>query len=414
MVIALVGTRIQGVAIYWDVYSRTDEVLWLAIVGLVQVIPVFLLALPAGYLADRFDRKKVLIVGLTGTSLTSLGLACLSLFDVGVGWMLALLMLDAALHSITWPARTALAPQLVPADMFANAMTWRSMGFQVSAVVGPAVGGLVLIVSVPGAYVISALSTAVFAATILPLRCRYAQPSVHRSSSWSQSVHSMLDGVRFVLRKRILLAVIALDMFAVLFGGCVYLLPIFTKHILKVGEVGYGWLNAAPAVGALLTALVIAHMPPMRKAGRALLLAVAGFGVATIVFGLSRSFWLSWAMLFMTGVFDNVSVVVRHTLVQLLTPDPMRGRVSAVNSIFISSSNELGGFESGTVAHWFGPVVSVVSGGVGTLLVVAAAAVVSPTLRRFGALHDARPDEQEGPEREALEIEVSEDVLGDS
>jgi len=179
----------------------------------------------------------------------------------------------------------------------------------------------------------------------------------------------------------------------VLLGGAVYLLPVYARDVLAAGEQGLGWLRAAPALGSLAMALVLAHLPPMRRAGRNLLFAVAGFGLATVVFGFSRSFWLAWAMLFMTGLFDNVSVVVRHTLQQLLTPDDMRGRVSAVTSIFIGSSNELGGFESGLVAQYFGPVISVVSGGLGSLLVVAAMAAGSPRLRKFGALHEVAPAE---------------------
>ena len=394
MSVALIGTRVQTTAIYWDIFARTEQALSLGIVGLVQVIPVFALALPAGYLADRFNRKRVMMIGLLGTSLTSIGLAWLSMRQLDVTLIYAVLALDAAIHSLTWPARSAILPQLVPDDTFANAITWRSMSFQMSSVAGPALGGVVLLVSVSGAYVISAVSTLIFAIMLLFVRCEYAQQTTDRAANWRQFASSMFDGIRFVWHKRILLAVIGLDMFAVLFGGCIYLLPIFAKKILKVSEVEYGYLLAAPAIGAMVTALLIAHLPPIQRAGRTLLLAVVGFGLATIVFGLSQSFLLSWAMLCLTGACDNVSVVIRHTLVQLLTPDQMRGRVSAVNTIFISTSNELGGFESGTVAHFFGPVVSVVSGGIGTLVVVAAAAFGSRTLRRFGPLAGAEPEER--------------------
>jgi len=183
----------------------------------------------------------------------------------------------------------------------------------------------------------------------------------------------------------------SLDMFAVLLGGAVYLLPLFAKDILHVGPEGFGWLRAAPAAGALCMAISLAYLPPMKHAGRNLLLTVAGFGVATIVFGISQSFWLSFAMLFLTGVFDNISMVIRHTLVQLTTPDEMRGRVSAVNGVFVSASNELGGMESGLVAHWFGPVISVVSGGIGTLLVVGTTAAASAKLRGVGVLNEVKP-----------------------
>jgi MFS family permease len=204
------------------------------------------------------------------------------------------------------------------------------------------------------------------------------------------TLSTLFDGIHYLRRTRVLLAIISLDMFAVLLGGAVYLLPVFAEDVLNVGATGLGYLHAAPAVGALLMALVLAHLPPLGKAGRALLLSVAGFGVATIIFGLSSNLHLSLAMLFLTGAFDQVSMVVRHTMVQLTTPDAMRGRVSAVNGVFVSASNELGGFESGLVAHWFGPIISVVSGGIGTLIVVGITAWVAPQLRRFGSLGEIR------------------------
>ena len=214
------------------------------------------------------------------------------------------------------------------------------------------------------------------------------------------------EGLAFVWNRKLLLGAISLDLFAVLFGGAVFLLPIFAVDVLHVGETGLGYLRAAPAAGALVTALTLAYLPPMRRAGRTLLVAIAGFGLVTIVFGLSKSFWLSMAMLALTGVFDNVSVVVRHTLVQLATPDAMRGRVSAVNAVFIGSSNELGGVESGSVAQLFGPVFSVVSGGVGTVLVVLLWAGFFPKLRDLRSLADAGATE-DGETEAALEAAAS-------
>ncbi|HZZ44106.1 MAG TPA: MFS transporter, partial [Tepidisphaeraceae bacterium] len=202
---------------------------------------------------------------------------------------------------------------------------------------------------------------------------------------------SLIAGIHFVFARPLLLATMTMDLFAVLLGGAVYLLPVFARDILHVGSFGYGLMRSAPAVGAFTMAMIVAHMPPMKKAGRNLLLSVIGFGAATIVFGLSRNFYLSLAMLALTGAFDNISVVVRHTLVQLLTPDEMRGRVSAVNQVFIGSSNELGGFESGTTAAWLGTVPSVVLGGIGTILVVLTIAWKWPQVRSFGSLHDAKP-----------------------
>jgi hypothetical protein len=242
---------------------------------------------------------------------------------------------------------------------------------------------------VPLAYVLSAAGSLVFIVLLNRLDLGIISGPTGRATS----LQALLAGIRFVWQARLLLAIISLDLFAVLLGGAVYLLPIYAQDILQVGATGFGWLQAAPAVGAFCTALVLSYVPPMKHAGRNLLLAVAGFGAATIIFGVSTSFWLSLCMLFLTGVFDNVSVVIRHTLVQLLTPDPMRGRVSAVNMVFIGASNELGGLESGLVAHWFGAVFSVVSGGIGTLIVVALSALWSPQLRAFGPLNEAKPIE---------------------
>jgi MFS family permease len=210
------------------------------------------------------------------------------------------------------------------------------------------------------------------------------------------SLQSLAAGVKFVWNTKIVLAAMTLDLFAVFFGGSIALLPVFRKDILRVGEIEFGWLRAAPAIGAFAAAMLIAHMPPMKRAGRSMLWAVAGFGLATIVFGLSKSFWLSFAMLAVTGALDNISVVVRHTLVQALPPDAMRGRVAAVNGVFIGASNELGGLESGLTAAWWGPVASVVFGGVMTVVVVAAVAWLWPQIRKFGSLKDARPMEPDG------------------
>jgi MFS family permease len=381
-----IGTGAQGIAIGWEMYQRTNQPLALGLVGLAQAVPMIAMSLPAGYLADRFDRKKLLIASLLGASLLSVALAVLSATRGPTLLMYLLLFLDSAVLTLGRPARTALLPLLVPREIFANAVAWRTSMQQIAAVTGPALGGLILAHSLPAVYLVSAGSTLLFALFL----SRMVVPRGETAAT-SASLESLLAGVRFVFSQRLILATISLDLFAVLFGGAVYLLPIYARDILQVGETGLGSLRAAPAAGAFCTAILLAHLPPMQSAGRNLLLAVAGFGVATILFGLSRSFWLSLAMLFLTGAFDNVSVVVRHTLLQLLTPDAMRGRVSAVNAVFIGSSNELGGFESGLVAEIFSPTISVVSGGIGTLIVVGVMAARSRELREFGALRDARP-----------------------
>jgi predicted MFS family arabinose efflux permease len=246
---------------------------------------------------------------------------------------------------------------------------------------GPALGGLIVAWNVPAAYVITAASSLVYLLMVMRLKL----PPEQKTASGA-SFQSLVAGMQFVWNTRIIFTIISLDMFAVLLGGAVYLLPIFAEDILQVGAEGFGWLRAAPAVGAFVLGVAMVYLPPMQRAGRTLLWCVALFGVATIIFGLSRNFWLSFAMLALTGAFDNVSMVVRQTLVQTLTPDEMRGRVSAVNSIFIGASNELGGLESGLVAHWFGPIFSAVSGGIGTILVVLGAAFLSPELRNYGPL----------------------------
>jgi len=394
--IVRIGTSAQTLAIGWEMYTRTDEPLALGLVGLVQAIPMLLLTLPAGYLADVFDRRRLMVIGMLMTSATSVALAAFSYYRGSIELMYLLLLLDSAALRLTWPASASLLPLIVPGETFENAMKWRTSLGQISNMIGPAVGGVIIMWSIPTAYLLSAAATIVQIFVLLSIDVPDAPRAVR-----GRMVRQVAQGVAFVWRKKVLLGAISLDLFGVLLGGAVYLLPIFARDIIDLDAAGVlpeqalGWLRAAPAAGALVMALILTHAPPFRKAGRTMLLAVAGFGVATIVFGFSRNLWLSMAMLALTGAFDNVSVVVRHILVQLATPNEMRGRVSAVNAMFISSSNELGGFESGTVAHLFGPIVSVVSGGIGTLAVVGAWAGLFPDLRKVGRLgvEDAEADD---------------------
>jgi MFS family permease len=274
----------------------------------------------------------------------------------------------------------------VPAEDITSAVTWNSSGWQLASVAGPALGGLLIAeAGRPAfAYLLAACGALASAGLVTAIR-----PHAPPRRGEPPSLASLLAGARFIARTKLILATITLDLFAVLLGGATALLPAFAKDILGVGPVGLGWLQAAPSLGALAMAFTLAHRPPLRRAGRALLWAVAGFGAATIVFGLSQNAVLSFAMLALTGAFDNVSIVVRGTLVQVLTPDSMRGRVSAVNAVFIGSSNELGAFESGITAEWFGPVVSVVGGGLGTLLVVVAVMLKWPEVLRLGPLRPA-------------------------
>jgi MFS family permease len=355
----------------------------LGLVGLVLALPVLLLALPAGQAADHFSRKRIVLVTQVMLGLASIGLATVSLTRGPVHLIYACVAVAGVGNAFSFPARWALLPQLVSPKDFNNAVTWRSSAWQVAAAIGPALGGVVLALrrGATPAYLLDVAVCILVIGVILPLGGR---PQTRPTEPWS--MHSLLAGVRFVLRTELILATITLDLFAVLLGGATTLLPIYAKDILMVGPTGLGWLRAAPSVGALSMAVFLAHRPPLRRAGRALLWAVAGFGLATIIFGLSQNFVLSLAMLFLTGAFDNISVVVRATLVQVLTPDEMRGRVSAVNSIFIGLSNELGGFESGIVARFLGPAVSVVVGGVGSLLVVFGVAAIWPQVARLGSL----------------------------
>jgi len=401
-IISIVGSQMLSAAIGWEIYDRTRSSLALGWVAGIQFVPLVVLALPGGQLADVFDRRRIVALASLVAAAASLGLAWLSYRTGLIPLMYATLLLNAAAQTLGRPAKYALLPSIVAPSAFSNAVTWNSSFFQLSAMVGPALAGLAIRLSPRLPYALDAICGLIFALIMATLpRPRFAPESPAKATESESKLQSLLAGIRFVWKTKIILATLSLDLFAVLLGGAVYLLPAFAKDILKVDSIHFGLLRAAEAVGACTMAMLIAHLPPMKKAGRSMLLAVAGFGVATIIFGLSHNFWLSFATLFFIGAFDNISVVVRHTLVQVLTPDAMRGRVSAVNNIFIGSSNELGGFESGVTADWWGPVVSVVFGGCGTIAVVLATAGIFPGLRKFGSLQDARPVELSG--------EISED-----
>ncbi len=378
---AMAGSRIQSVAVGWEVYVRTGDALALGYVGLVQALPTMVFALFAGYIADRFPRPRVLMLGESVRAVAALSLLAISLSDAPVQWMYLPLALDATANILGRPARAAMVSKLVPLDVLPNAVTWNTSMVQIASVAGPAIGGLLLLLGSPVAFALNAMGALVYIFMI-----RHAKLPNTSNPDAQFSFTTLLGGLKFVWKERILLVLMSLDLFAVLLGGAVYLLPIYAKDILKVGEIGFGTLRAAPAIGALCMVFLIAYLPPIKRAGWTMTWCVAAFGVATIIFGLTTNFSLAFAMLFLTGAFDNVSMVIRGTVEQLRTPDAMRGRVSAVNSVFIGASNELGGFESGLVANLFGPVASVVSGGIGTLIVVALAWVMSPQLRELKTL----------------------------
>ena len=377
-VISSLGNQMLSLAIGWELWLRTRSELALGLVGLVQVIPVILLSLPAGHVADHYNRKRIVLVTQSLLATCSLALAVLSAVQGPLVLVYLCLLGIGIARSFNDPAASTLLPQTVPPELFTSAATWNSSAWQLSAIVGPALaGGVVALINrVDVVYLADAAAALTFLVLLLLIKGR--QLALSRSAA---TLESFSEGFRFIRRTKVILAALTLDMFAVLFGGAVTLLPVYATDILHVGATGLGLMRAAPSAGALLMAVTIAHMPPFRRAGRTLLVAVSGFGLATIIFGLSTTFWLSLLMLFLLGALDNISVVIRATLILTRTPDDMRGRTSAVNSIFIGASNELGGFESGAAAALFGPVISVAGGGIGTLLVVAAVAKIWPEMR---------------------------------
>jgi MFS family permease len=389
VVVSNIGLQMQATAIGWELYDRTHSAYALGFVGLVALIPLLALALPAGHIIDTHDRRRILMASLAIFTASSIGLAIVSQTRGPLAALYGCVLLTGVARAFHTPARNALLPWLVPADALANAVTWNSGGWQLASVVGPAVGGA-LIAARGGAvavYVCAAVCTLVF----LILAAAIRQRSSERLGG-EMTVSALVAGVRFVARSKLLLPIITLDLFAVLLGGATTLLPIYAKDILHVGPAGLGWLDAAPSIGAVLMAVALASFPPMRRAGRTLLWAVFGFGAGTLIFGVSQSFALSLVMLVVIGGADMVSVVIRNTIAPLVTPDAMRGRVGSITGLFIGTSNLLGGFESGAVAGAFGPVFSVVSGAIGTVIVVVAVAWYWPTVRRLGTLASVEPE----------------------
>jgi MFS family permease len=384
----MVGIQMQTAAVGWQIYERLGSKLALGYVGLVQVLPILFLFLPAGHVADHCNRKKIIVSGQGVFLACSLGLAALSFWQGPPGLIYALLFSLAVARAFIMPALGALLPTIIPKEIWANAATWNSSLFELTGLVGPALAGILIAAS--GGATAVFLTAAACSATGLVM-FSLLSPAQTMEPPKATTLFDVMGGLRFVFGTRLLLAAVSLDMFAVLLGGATALLPVVAKDILHVGPQGFGWLRAAPSVGAISMAFVTAHLPPWRRSGRVLLWALTGFGAATIVFGLSRNYWLSMAMLVLTGVFDNLNMVIRQTLVQFITPDTVRGRVSAVNFIFIGCSNELGAFESGLTAQLFGTMPAIVAGGAGTLLVVLAVLKLSPALRRLGRLEGIKP-----------------------
>lgn len=381
--LATLGEQMLTVAIGWDVYARTHQAIMLGYVGLAQFAPVLLLSLIAGHVADRFDRRRIAMLGQGVMALTSVGLAAIAVSHGPVALIFLLLVARGAADAFNVAAQSALPPQTVPASAFENAASWSSSLWELSAISGPALAGVIIAArsAASTVYLLDALAGAV--SILLIWRIQGKQEA---SENEGMTLGGLMGGVRFIMRTPVILAAITLDMVAVLLGGAVTLLPVYASDILKVGAVGLGIMVATPSVGALLMATAQAYLPPLRHAGRTLLIAVGGFGLVTVIFGVSRWFPLSLAALFALGACDNISVVVRKTLMLTHVPDELRGRLAAVNNVFIGSSNQLGGFESGVTAQFFGPVLAVALGGAGSMLAVAAIAWRWPALRRLGRL----------------------------
>jgi MFS family permease len=387
--IAQVGEQSVTVAVSWELYKRTNDPLALGLVGLAQIIPVLLLSLPGGYVADRYNRKWVTLISQVVLIVCAVLLAIISITEGSLPVLYGLLAVIGAARAFNNPAEGALTPQLVPKALYFNAMTWNSSVWQTSAIIGPAIGAGIMAITghAYSVYLFNAAAGAILVTALLMIKT----PPVMYNPNEEKPIDAVRNGWRFVRKTPVVLAAIALDMFAVLLGGATALLPIFASDILFSDVTGLGILRAAPSVGALLMATYLARRPPFQRAGKTLLLAVAGFGVATIFFGVSTSFLLSLAMLALLGALDNISVVIRHTLILTYTPDELRGRVGAVNTVFIGASNELGAFESGVAARFLGPVGAVIFGGIGTLVVVGVTAYLVPQLRNMRKIGDDLP-----------------------
>lgn len=424
--IATVGRQAVTAAAIWQVYQWTHSATALGLVGLVNVLPLLSLSLPAGAIADRHDRRRLIALGTLVVAVINVALATLAFWHASIPalaplqWandalrqvallfeqhgdstpvrfdhpalpvVFLLLLVHASARILIWPARSSITPLLVPSAALGNAITWNSSAFEIATVAGPALGGfLIAFADIPAVYAFGAAAEFTFLLALRRVRYFQAPPPSTSRRTW----RDMLAGAEFIWRRKVILGASCLDLFAVLLGGATALLPIYADQILHVGPIGFGWLRAAPSLGAIAMAMWLAHRPPLAAPGRALLWSVAGFGAAILLFGVSRSFWLSLSALILTGVFDIVSVVVRQSLVQLLTPDHLRGRVTAVNQIFIGSSNEIGAMRAGLMSALVGPVAAVVWGGLGTIAVAALVARAVPGLRRLPSLHSLKPEE---------------------
>jgi MFS family permease len=379
--------QIATIAVGWTLYDRTASAWPLALVGLATYLPIFSFSLPAGLLADHVDRKKFLSMTVSTQLVAFLGLAWAAHVQAPLAVWYGLVFLWASARAIQTPLAVSFYPSLMPKETVANSVSWNSSNFQISAVAGPVLGGLFLAAFGPAkAFATAAMGPAIYL-VILP----FLRPmrEVVAANSKEPLKDRLLGGWKFLRSENVIRWALTLDLFAVLFGGADAILPIYAKDLLHVGPLGLGWLKAAIFAGAFTMSVFIAHRP-LKKAGLSMLLAVAGFGACMITFSLSRVYWLSFLALYAAGLMDAISVVVRQTMVQVRTPEHLRGRVQAVNFLFIGSSNELGEFESGTTAALVGPVWSVLAGGMITVAVVALVACIAPELRQLGEINKER------------------------
>jgi MFS family permease len=387
MVLAL---EMQSVAVGWQIYEITHRALDLGYVGLAQFLPGILLFLVSGHVVDRFDRRGILVLCYCGYVLCSTLLLIVALrAGKSVGLIYGILILIGVVRSFNGPVSRAILPQLVPEHHFPSAVAWASSVYQAATILGPAVGGVAYAAFHGPAFVYAASAAASSVAALSTMQIKTTPKTRNREPV---KVDSILAGFRYIWREKLIFGSISLDLFAVLLGGAVALLPVYAREILRTGPWALGLLRSAPALGAAIMALILAYRPMRRNAGRTMLWCVAGFGAFTVLFGISHNLVLSLIALVFVGATDMVSVIVRGTLIQVATPDEMRGRVNAVDMIFIGASNEFGQFESGLTAHWLGAVRAVVLGGIGTLVVTALWAWRFPELRNADRLTDIRRD----------------------
>jgi MFS family permease len=380
------GMQMQAVIVGWQVYQLTKDPFSLGLIGLAEAIPSILTALISGHIVDISDRKKILFFSFLLMFFCSSSLLFIStdtltyLTDYKVIAIYSIIFISGIARGFSMPSAFALLGQIIPKELYPNAISWNTSTWQIGAVAGPAIGGMIYgYIGVTASYT-SVVVMALIAIILISLISKKPVPEISDNIPLRDRLSA---GMKFVFNNKIILSAMSLDMFAVLFGGAVAMLPVYAGEILSVGAKGLGMLRAAPSIGAVIMALFLAHKPPTENAGRNLLFCVAGFGVCIIIFGLSQSFILSLIILALSGMFDSVSVVIRQTIIQLKTPENMKGRVSAVNSIFIGSSNEIGAFESGLAAKLMGVVPSVIFGGVMTLITVIIVAFSSRTLRKL-------------------------------